>query len=125
MPDGIDLKQIINGLMTIMTKGDDTLIICPKCGYAANVEKAECAPDLSTDKNGNTLQPTELPVEMVETPEVFSISDLERFFNESSKRFIKALIYRVINSALDLSDAKSGIRKNLHIGPFIDVSNNK
>ena len=86
--------------------GDDTLIICPKCGYAANVEKAECAPDLSTDKNGNTLQPTELPVEMVETPEVFSISDMERFFNESSKRFIKALIYRVINSALDLSDAK-------------------
>ena len=86
--------------------GDDTLIICPKCGYAANVEKAECAPDLSTDKNGNTLQPTELSVEMVETPEVFSISDMERFFNESSKRFIKALIYRVINSALDLSDAK-------------------
>lgn len=86
--------------------GDDTLIICPKCGYAANVEKAECAPDLSTDKNGNTLQPTELSVEMVETPEVFSISDMERFFNESSRRFIKALIYRVINSALDLSDAK-------------------
>ena len=27
MPDGIDLKQVINGLNTIMTKGDDTLIM--------------------------------------------------------------------------------------------------
>lgn len=31
----------------------------------------------------------------------------------------------LIETGLDLSDAKSGIRKNLHIGLFIDVSNNK
>lgn len=31
----------------------------------------------------------------------------------------------LIEKGLDLSDAKSGIRKNLHIGLFIDVSNNK
>ena len=81
--------------------GDDTLIICPKCGYAANAEKAACAPDDSTDKNGNKPAPTEKPFELIETPNVFSIEDMEKFFDESPKMFIKCLIYRVINSALD------------------------
>ena len=81
--------------------GDDTLIICPKCGYAANAEKAACAPDDSTDKNGKKPAPTEKPYELVETPNVFSIEDMEKFFDESPKMFIKCLIYRVINSALD------------------------
>lgn len=87
--------------------GDDTLIICPneKCGYAANVEKAECAPDESVNKKGEKPAKTDLPIEDVATPNVFSIEDMEKFFDESPKMFIKALIYRVINSSLDLSDA--------------------
>ncbi len=78
--------------------GDDTLILC-KCGYAANVEKASCKEDeLNQTK-------TDLAVEEVATPNVFSIEDMEKFFGTSSKNFIKALIYRVINSTLDLSKA--------------------
>ena len=80
--------------------GDDTLIICPDCGYAANVEKASCKADDTT-----TTAPTELAIEEVATPNVFSIADMEQFFNCSSKLFIKALVYRVINSTLDLSNA--------------------
>lgn len=87
--------------------GDDTLIICPndKCGYAANVEKAECMADEPSAKDGVVPGKTELPIEEVATPNVFSIEDMEKFFGESSRRFIKALVYRVINSSLDLSDA--------------------
>lgn len=85
--------------------GDDTLILCPKCGYAANVEKATCKADIPTDENGNPQVKTELSIEDVATPNVFSIEDMEKFFNTSSKRFIKALIYRVINSTLDLTNA--------------------
>lgn len=87
--------------------GDDTLIICPneKCGYAANVEKAWCAPDDSVNKKGEKPAKTDLPVEMVATPNVFSIEDMEKFFDESPKMFIKALIYRVINSSLDMTGA--------------------
>lgn len=83
--------------------GDDTLILCPKCGYAANAEKASCKEDPLLDENQNLLQATELLPEEVATPNVFSIEDMEKFFNTSSKHFIKALIYRVINSSLDLS----------------------
>ena len=85
--------------------GDDTLIICPNesCGYAANVEKAACRDDESLDKNGKKHEKTNAAIEEVETPNVFSIEDMEKFFDESPKMFIKALVYRVINSALDLS----------------------
>lgn len=83
--------------------GDDTLILCPKCGYAANVEKASCRPDPALDDSGKPQSKTDLPFEEVATPNVFSIEDMEKFFGTTSKRFVKALIYRVINSSLDLT----------------------
>lgn len=83
--------------------GDDTLILCNKCDYAANVEKASCKADAALDDNGNPQVKTELAYEEVATPEVFSIADMEKFFSTTSKRFVKALIYRVINSSLDLT----------------------
>ena len=85
--------------------GDDTLILCPNCDYAANVEKATCAPDAAVDNDGNPQKKTDLPIEEVATPNVFSIEDMEKFFQQTPKTFIKALIYRVINSTLDLSKA--------------------
>lgn len=80
--------------------GDDTLILCPKCGYAANVEKAACKPDL----NGSV--PTNEKLEEVATPNVFSIEDMEKFFGAKSNQFIKAIVCRVTNCALDLSGVK-------------------
>ncbi len=88
--------------------GDDTLILCDKCGYAANVEKASCAPDAATDNDGKPQVKTDSAIEEVATPNVFSIEDMEKFFNSTPRRFIKALIYRVINSTLDLANAPFG-----------------
>lgn len=93
--------------------GDDTLILCPKCGYAANVEKASCKADVPVDNDGKPQVSSGLPLEEVATPNVLSIADMERFFNSSPKRFIKALIYRVVNSSLDLENAPGG--KNLSV----------
>ena len=81
--------------------GDDTLILCPKCGYAANAEKAACEQD-----NPPSVK-TDAAPEEVATPNVFSIEDMEKFFNASSKTFIKALIYKATNCALDLSKVKA------------------
>ncbi len=80
--------------------GDDTLLLCPKCGYAANVEKAACKPD----SNGSV--PTNEKLEEVATPNVFSIEDMEKFFGAKSNQFIKAIVCRVTNCALDLSGVK-------------------
>lgn len=85
--------------------GDDTLILCPTCGYAANTEKASCAPDTPKNKDGNPQTKTELAFEEVSTPEVKSIEDMEKFFNTTAQEFIKVIIYKVYNSSLDLRNA--------------------
>ena len=79
--------------------GDDTLIICPTCGYAANTEKASCAPDWEEG-----VATTE-EVKAIDTPNVKTIEELSSFLNTTPKSFIKTLIYRVINSELDLRTA--------------------
>lgn len=83
--------------------GDDTLLLCPNCSYAANVEKASCQKEIPLDSNGNPQKATTLTVEKVATPNVFSIDDMETFFNAKSTTFLKALIYKVYNSAIDFS----------------------
>lgn len=85
--------------------GDDTLIICPDCGYAANTEKAACKPDVAVDNEGKPFEKTDLPVESVHCPGVESINDMMEFFKTTSRQFIKVLIYKVHNSELDLSEA--------------------
>jgi prolyl-tRNA synthetase len=75
--------------------GDNTLILCPKCGYAANVEKAACAPDMPHTAGGKAQKVTNLPVEQIPTP--------NGFLKTTPQAFIKTLIYRVENCALDLA----------------------
>ncbi len=84
--------------------GDDTLLLCSNCDYAANVEKAACKREIPLDSEGNPQVKTNLPIEQVATPNVFSIEDMEKFFNQKSQTFLKALIYKVYNCAINLSE---------------------
>ena len=83
--------------------GDDTLLLCPDCKYAANVEKAACQDEVPLDSNGQPQVKTDLAIEEVATPNVFSIEDMEKFFNAKSTTFLKALVYKVYNSAAELT----------------------
>jgi prolyl-tRNA synthetase len=79
--------------------GDNTLILCKKCDYAANVEKAGCAPDYTEAAGGAP------PIEKIDTPNVKTIDELCAFLATKPQAFIKTLIYRAINVELDLSAA--------------------
>ncbi len=83
--------------------GDNTLILCSKCEYAANDEKASCKTDKPLNAQGNSQQKTDKSVEEIATPNVKTIEDLTNFLKTSSQSFIKTLIYKVINSQLDFS----------------------
>ncbi len=83
--------------------GDDTLLLCPNCSYAANVEKAACKTEVPLNSEGKPQVKTDKAIEEVATPNVFSIEDMEKFFNEKSTTFLKALIYKVYNCGIDLS----------------------
>lgn len=80
--------------------GDDTLILCASCGYAANTEKASCASDADM-----SLVKTDKAIEEIDTPNVKTIEELSAFLDTKPQTFIKTLIYKALNSELDLTKA--------------------
>jgi prolyl-tRNA synthetase len=71
----------------LATSGEDAIVSCDKCGYAANVEKAELKrADAKPAAAGAAL-------EEVHTPSKGGIADVVAFLNESVERFIKTLVY--------------------------------
>jgi prolyl-tRNA synthetase len=80
--------------------GDNTLLLCESCDYAANVEKAGCKSDYESQTGGSAP-----PVEKIATPAVKTIAELCVFLKTDAKRFIKTLIYRAANVELDLAKA--------------------
>jgi len=88
--------------------GDNTLILCRTCGYAANVEKASCAPDFTAQPSAEAAKATaaNTPLyEKIDTPNIKTIGELCAFLKTEPQKFIKTLIYRAINIELDLSSA--------------------
>jgi prolyl-tRNA synthetase len=68
--------------------GEDSIALC-RCGYAANLEKAEGKAPPVGDPRGDA-QPEPFP-----TPGQKTIDDLVRFTGESAARMIKTLVYVV------------------------------
>ena len=96
--------------------GDNTLILCKKCEYAANVEKASCQPDytpVTSIDEAKAAAANTPSCEKISTPNVKTIDALCEFLKDDpngdskalAKKFIKALVYRAINVELDLKDA--------------------
>jgi len=88
--------------------GDNTLILCKKCGYAANVEKAACKSDFTAQASIEAAKYAAKGTpayEKIDTPNVKTIEELCAFLKTESKAFIKTLIYRAVNVELDLSSA--------------------
>jgi len=67
--------------------GEDAIVVCPECGYAANVEQAEIKPDHTP------VTRTEDVIEEIDTPDVRTVEELAEFFQTTPDRFIKTLIY--------------------------------
>jgi len=84
--------------------GDNTLLLCKSCDYAANVEKAECESDftlrLALDEAKAAAASTP-PFEKIDTPEVRTIDELCAFLKTGPEAFIKTLIYRAVNVELE------------------------
>ena len=71
--------------------GEDQIVSCEKCNYAANLEKAtsklEPVADLKPEGNGKPLQ--------VHTPGMKTIEDVARFLGVSPKNKMKTLAYMI------------------------------
>ncbi|GHT67454.1 proline--tRNA ligase [Spirochaetia bacterium] len=88
--------------------GDNTLLLCKECDYAANVEKAGCKPDFSAPASIEAAKAAAAsvpPIEKIDTPHVKTIEELCGFLKTDAKKFIKTLIYKAVNVELDLNAA--------------------
>ncbi len=78
--------SISHEFMLLTDIGEDSIAICPECGYRANMEVAECSVE---NEPGEVL-----PLEKVSTPGVKTIEELEKFLSLDAAKFAKAVVYR-------------------------------
>jgi prolyl-tRNA synthetase len=74
--------------MVLASTGEDTLVICNECSYAANVEKARVAP-VDAREGAEALQ----AISKVETPGMKKVEAVARFLKASPAQVIKTMIY--------------------------------
>lgn len=79
--------KISHEFMLLTGIGEDTLVICPECGYRANMEAADCIVHSHIDEN-------EQPLELVETFENKTIEEVASFLNVGMDRLCKAVVYQ-------------------------------
>lgn len=67
--------------------GEDEVVFCTSCDFAANMEKADAAPHIEESVEPRTLN-------KIETPNSKTIEDLVNFFNTTAEKFAKTLIFK-------------------------------
>jgi len=75
--------------MVLADSGEDTIVHCQKCGYAANVERSRLPlPPVSA------APPPPAPMEEVATPGMGAVEDVAEFLKRDTTDFIKTLIFK-------------------------------
>jgi len=74
--------------MVLADAGDEQLVLCPGCGYAARPERLEI---VSAGKGGSRSAPRD--VEKVATPGMRTIEQLTAFLGRRPEEFLKSLVY--------------------------------
>jgi len=69
--------------------GEDTLVLCPNCDYASNLEVSACIVDETESYE------EEKELELVHTPNAGTIGEVAAFLEEDPSQFVKTLIYQV------------------------------
>jgi prolyl-tRNA synthetase len=76
--------------MVLADTGEDVIVTCPGCGYAANMEKAELP---AAPGDAAAPEAAESP-ESVYTPDCHTMSELADFLKMETRHMIKTLVYK-------------------------------
>ncbi|HZF10155.1 MAG TPA: proline--tRNA ligase, partial [Thermoanaerobaculia bacterium] len=74
--------------MVVAETGESAVVRCPKCGYAANVEKAETRQLEAAAATVGTAEKTRVP-----TPGKSSVEDVAAFLGIPTRQVVKTLLY--------------------------------
>lgn len=69
--------------------GEDTLVLCPNCDYASNLEVSTCIVDETESYE------EEKEKKLVHTPNAGTIEEIADFLKEDKNHFVKTLIYKI------------------------------
>jgi prolyl-tRNA synthetase len=75
--------------MVMAEAGEDAMVFCEKCSYAANLEKAEVA----CPEKKRIFEDDFLPLENVYTPDVRTIEEVSTFLKVNPQDIVKTLIF--------------------------------
>jgi len=97
--------------MVLADTGEDQIVNCSKCQYAANLEKAEV-----NDSSQETVldEKVILPLEEVETPDMKTVEEVTSFLSISPQNLVKTLIFKADDKVIaalvrgdhDINEAK-------------------
>lgn len=80
--------------MALTDIGEDTIVTCESCGYAANLERAVSRMPAEGFNGSDPLNHLDrLDIERIATPHMKTIDQLVHFLNVSADQLIKTLIY--------------------------------
>jgi prolyl-tRNA synthetase len=80
--------DVTHEFMVLADAGEDLVLYCTSCEYAANVERAEAGPVASAKAAGE-----QLPMEEVATPGTTTIQEITAFLGVEATQCIKTMIY--------------------------------
>ena len=79
--------------MVLSDTGEDTIVQCDSCGYAANIELA-----LSGELSNSRDSVNELDIEKVHTPDIKTIEENISFLQVTADQCVKTLVYETSDS---------------------------
>lgn len=116
--------SVSHEFMLLSDIGEDTLAICPDCGYKANMEAAEC---ITEPLNSETKD-----LEKVHTPDTKTIEALSEFLHIKESDLCKAVVYQknmtdeyiivFIRGDLEVNETKLRNYIGEEIHPAIDIT---
>ena len=72
--------------MLLTPVGEDSIAVCPECGYKANVEAAENIAENGAEEYQE--------LKLVSTPNMHTIEEVCEFLNSSAEKYCKAVVYQ-------------------------------
>jgi len=90
---GIMGGNISHEFMVPSEAGEDKIIVCEKCKYAASTHVAKCRVS-SQSRGGQSSKEKKLPIAEVETPGITTIEKVSALLKVGPEKLVKTLIYK-------------------------------
>lgn len=102
--------------MVLTETGEDELVLCSSCDYAANVEKAPCSPQ------GVASEEEEKPLQMAATPAARTVQDVTSYLDVDATKILKSLFFEADGELVVVLVRGDRSVNEIKVKNFLDVN---